>query len=105
MRLIRKLPKVGFNAYESDPYQIVNLGVISERIKKDKLEVTPTVLKEAGLIKSRRKPVKILADGEIKRSLNFSEVKLSASAVKKIEAAGGKVIMTNVRSQMSNKSS
>ena len=91
MRLIRKLPKSGFNAYKRQVIQIVNLGNISKRIKKETLEITPGILKQAGLIRSEKKPVKILSDGIIKRPLNFKGFLASVSAIKKIKEAGGKI--------------
>ena len=44
----------------------------------------------AGVIKSLRNPVKILADGDINHPLTVKANKFSASARAKIEAAGGK---------------
>jgi len=47
--------------------------------------------KEAGMIKTLAKPIKILADGEIDHPVTVQANKFSASAKAKIEAAGGKV--------------
>ena len=44
----------------------------------------------AGLIKSLRYPIKILADGELNHPLSVKVNKFSASAKAKIEAVGGK---------------
>ena len=54
-------------------------------------EVTPELLKQAGLIRSVRKDVKILGHGDLTRKLTVSSHAFSAAAVKKIEAAGGTV--------------
>jgi large subunit ribosomal protein L15 len=54
-------------------------------------EVTPEVLKEAGLIGSLRKDVKILGSGELSKKLTVSAHGFSKSAREKIEAAGGSV--------------
>jgi large subunit ribosomal protein L15 len=54
-------------------------------------EVTPEVLKEAGLIGSLRKDVKILGSGELSTKLAVSAHGFSKSAREKIEAAGGSV--------------
>ena len=54
-------------------------------------EVTPETLKEAGLIRSLRKDVKILGSGELSKSLAVSAHGVSKSAREKIEAAGGSV--------------
>jgi large subunit ribosomal protein L15 len=44
----------------------------------------------AGIVKSLRKPIKILAAGDINHPLTIKANKFSASAKAKIEAAGGK---------------
>src|ERR687892_14021 len=54
-------------------------------------EVTPEVLKQAGLIGSLRKDVKILGSGELSKKLAVSAHGFSKSAREKIEAAGGSV--------------
>jgi large subunit ribosomal protein L15 len=54
-------------------------------------EVTPEVLKEAGLIGSVRKDVKILGAGDLGKSLSISAHGFSRTAREKIEAAGGTV--------------
>ena len=54
-------------------------------------EVTPETLKEAGLIRSLRKDVKILGSGERSKSLAVSAHGFSKSAREKIGAAGGSV--------------
>ncbi len=54
-------------------------------------EVTPEVLKEAGLIGSLRNDVKILGSGELSKKLAVSAHGFSRSAREKIEAAGGSI--------------
>jgi len=54
-------------------------------------EVTPEALVEKGIIKNSRTPVKILGGGEIGVALTVRMHAFSASAVRKIEAAGGRV--------------
>ena len=54
-------------------------------------EVTPELLKEAGLIRNLRRDVKILGQGELTTKLTVSAHSFSKSAVEKIEAAGGSV--------------
>ncbi len=53
-------------------------------------KVTPETLKAAGVVKSLRQPIKILANGEINHPLMIRANKFSAAARAKIEAAGGK---------------
>jgi len=88
--LIKRLPeKRGFTNIFRVEYNTVSIGELSKF--ESGSEVTPEKLVEAGLIKSLRKPVKILADGEIKQPLTVKANKFSASARAKIEAAGGTV--------------
>jgi large subunit ribosomal protein L15 len=54
-------------------------------------EVTPELLKEAGLIRTVRKDVKILGSGELSKKLVVSAHGFSRSAREKIEAAGGSI--------------
>ena len=56
-------------------------------------EVTPELLKEVGLIRSIRKDVKILGQGDLKTKLTVVAHSVSASAREKIEAAGGAVTL------------
>jgi large subunit ribosomal protein L15 len=52
-------------------------------------EVTPETLKAKGLIRSIRKDVKLLGEGELSAKLTVTVHSASATARKKIEAAGG----------------
>jgi large subunit ribosomal protein L15 len=54
-------------------------------------EVTPELLKEVGLIRSTRKDVKILGNGDLKTKLTVVAHSVSAAAREKIEGAGGTV--------------
>ena len=69
-------------------YSTVNVGSLSAF--KAGTEVTPELLLGAGLIRSLKQPVKILADGELKHALTVKANKFSAAAKAKIEKAGGK---------------
>jgi large subunit ribosomal protein L15 len=53
--------------------------------------VTPQILAEAGIIKSPRTPVKVLGEGSITYPLVVKADKFSATARRKIEAAGGRI--------------
>lgn len=67
--------------------QPVNLSDLEDRFEAG-AEVTPETLKAAGLA-TRKDPVKILAKGEISKSLTVKAHGFSATAKEKIEAAGG----------------
>ena len=91
MQYFRRIPKRGFsNADFKTVYHIVNLSSLAERFEAG-ATVDATALVEAGLIRNFKNPVKILGNGDLTISLNVTADKFSASAVKKIEAAGGSV--------------
>lgn len=54
-------------------------------------EVTPELLKQAGILKHLRHPVKVLGRGELSTKLTVRVHAVSESAKAKIEAAGGTV--------------
>jgi large subunit ribosomal protein L15 len=87
MPLIRRIPKRGFKSRARVEYQVVNVRDL-ERMEGD---VTPRSLKEAGLIGTLRKPVKVLGQGELAKKLSVSAHRFSRSAQSKIEKAGGSV--------------
>ncbi len=89
MPLIKRLPqKRGFNNIFKIEYNLVSLQSLNSF--ESGSEVTPEKLLEAGLIKSSRQPVKILANGELDRPLTVKANKFSATAKAKIEKVGGK---------------
>jgi len=87
MPLIRRIPKRGFTNLNRVEYQVVNLRDL-ERFEG---EVSPGILKASGLVGSLRKPVKVLAQGELSKALSVSAHAFSKSAQAKIEGAGGSV--------------
>lgn len=89
MPLIRRLPKVGFRSKRPILNQVVTLDGLN-KFDKDAV-VNIESLKVLGLINSIHKPVKILGNGEIKKSLIIEIKSVSKSAKEKIEKAGGKI--------------
>ena len=87
MPLHRRLPKIGFTNRFRTVYQVVNVGAIEERGLDG--QVGPEELKSAGLIRKATALVKVLGDGELTRKVSLRAHKFSASAVAKIEQAGG----------------
>jgi large subunit ribosomal protein L15 len=83
--LVRRIPKRGFKNLERVAYQVVNLRDL-ERLEGD---VSIEALKEAGLIGSVHRPVKVLGVGDVARGVSVSAHAFSKSARAKIEAAGG----------------
>jgi large subunit ribosomal protein L15 len=94
MPLQRRLPKRGFNNIFRKEYTIVSLTQLDSFDAGT--EVTPQVLMEAGMIK-KDVSVKVLANGEITKALTVKVDKISVSAKEKIEAAGGSIILTDVK--------
>ena len=87
--LIKRLPqKRGFVNIFRTEYSTVNIDRLN--IFESGSEVTPEKLVAAGVIKSLRHPIKILANGDISYPLLVKANKFSAAAKAKIEAAGGK---------------
>ncbi len=88
--LIKRLPrKRGFTNIFRIEYSVVNINQLN--IFESGSEVTPEKLIAAGVVKSRRYPIKILAEGDIKYPLTVKANKFSTAARAKIEAAGGQV--------------
>ncbi len=92
MPLLRRIPKRGFNnkIFRKD-YEVINLETI-EKYFSNGQQITPEVLREKGIIKSKL-PVKILGDGELTKMFTVSANAFSKSAIEKIEKAGGKVVV------------
>jgi large subunit ribosomal protein L15 len=80
--------KRGFTNIFRIEYSVVSVGKLNTFEVGS--EVTPERLRAAGMVSSLRRPVKILADGEIDRPIVVRVNKFSAAAKVKIEAAGGK---------------
>lgn len=88
MPLVRRLPKRGFTNIFRVPYQVVNLADLDQHFA-DGETVTVAMLKEKGLIRRGKRPVKILAEGDLNKKLAVQAHGFSASARSRIEAAGG----------------
>ena len=88
MPLYRRIPKRGFTNINRKEYAIVNLDALN--VFDEGAEITPEALLKAGIIKKQLSGVKILGNGEVSNKFTVKAQKFSASAVKAIEAAGGK---------------
>jgi len=88
MPLHRRLPKRGFTNIFKTEYEVVNL----ERLASlGESEITPELLRKAGVVSSRKSLVKVLGQGELSSAITVRAHKFSKSAQEKIEKAGGKV--------------
>lgn len=89
MPIQRRLPKRGFTNIFKTSYSIVNIRDLN-RFESGAV-VDAAALISAGILKGKKKPVKLLGQGDITVSLDVKLAAVSESARKKIEAAGGKV--------------
>ena len=88
MPLHRRLPKRGFHNPFRVEYRTINvdrLGALEAGSVVD-----AEALRLAGLLPKGKAPLKVLGNGEISVAITVRAAKFTASAVKKIEAAGGK---------------
>jgi large subunit ribosomal protein L15 len=87
--LVKRLPhKRGFTNIFKKEYSILNVSKLS--IFEPESVVDKEILHKAGLIKSLKKPLKILCMGELDRALIVRADKFSNAAREKIEKAGGR---------------
>ena len=89
--LIKRLPRLrGFTNIFRVEYSVVSLAKLGQTFESG-AEVDPEKLVATGLVRSRRKPIKVLADGDLGHPLTVKAHRFSAAARSKIEAAGGTV--------------
>ena len=89
MPLHRRLPKRGFVNIFRTEYEVVNLEKLASLDATG--EITPEVLRKAGMVSSKKALVKVLGQGELSKPLTVHAHRFSKSAQEKIEKAGGKV--------------
>ena len=90
MPIQRRLPKFGFKNPTRVAYKAVNVATIqalSEKLGLKEMDVDTFI---ASGIASKNDLVKVLGNGEISAAVEVKANKFSASAISKIEAAGGK---------------
>jgi len=87
MRLIRRIPKRGFNQGHKVVFDVVPVASLNRF--ENGAEVTPSRMKAAGLVRGAPEPVKILGDGELSKKLAVKAHAFSQSAQRKITQAGG----------------
>jgi large subunit ribosomal protein L15 len=94
MPLYRRVPKRGFKPLNKIEKQVVNLGQLAELADT---EITPDVLRARGLVRSAKRPVKVLATGELERAITVRAHAFSGAARQKIEEAGGSTEVIDFR--------
>lgn len=94
MPLQRRLPKFGFKNMNRVEYKAINLDTLETLAQARELtRISQEDLRAAGLI-PKNKPVKILGNGSLSRTLEVEADGFSKSAEEAIVAAGGKAIKT-----------
>ena len=98
MPLFRRLPKRGFHNPFRKRFSLINLGDLQRAIASGRLNAEKTIddqaLAAAGLIKSARVGVRLLAKGELKSKITIRVAGASKAAIAAVEKAGGKVAVT-----------
>src|SRR6185312_8508766 len=91
MRLGKQRGQYSKDAMPVGPHRTRVSAVNVRDLERFDGDVTPELLKEAGLIRNTRLDVKILGYGELTKKLSVSAHLFSASAREKIEKAGGSI--------------
>src|SRR6188474_131964 len=84
MPLHRRVPKRGFHNPFRVEYDVVNLDTLAGRFESGAV-VTPDAMRELGLVPQGKRPVKVLARGDIGKPLTVQAHKFSGTAAEKIK--------------------
>ena len=94
MPIQRRLPKFGFKNPTRVEYKAVNVAALEALAASlGVAEIDINTIKDAGLA-GKNDLVKVLGNGEITAALTVTADAFSKSAVTKIEAAGGKAVVS-----------
>jgi large subunit ribosomal protein L15 len=88
MPLKRSVPKRGFTNIFKQEWAVVNIRDLNRL--KDVQDVTPEALIRAGLVHGQGSKIKVLGEGTPARPFYIKAHRFSASAIAKIQAAGGR---------------
>ncbi|MDP3684317.1 MAG: 50S ribosomal protein L15, partial [Ignavibacteria bacterium] len=93
MPLQRRIPKFGFTNTFKKEFQIINVSDLQKLADRSVLPSVITVeeLVNIGALSSKKLPLKILGNGELKAKLSLEANAVSQSALAKIEAVGGSI--------------
>ena len=93
MPLQRRIPKFGFTNTFKKEFQIINVSDLQKLADRSVLPSVITVeeLVNIGALSSKKLPLKILGNGELKAKLSLEANAVSQSALAKIEAVGGTI--------------
>ncbi len=91
MPLYRRVARRGFSNYPfKQEFEVVSLDALSAKFEDGEV-VTLEALKDRKLVKGADVQVKILSNGELTKKVIVEGLKVSASAIEKIKAAGGEI--------------
>jgi len=88
MPLTRRVPKRGFTNIFKQEWAVVNIRDLNRLT--DVQDVTPETLIHAGLVYGQKSKIKVLGEGTPARPFYIKAHRFSASAIAKIQAAGGR---------------
>ena len=101
MPLHRHLPKRGFKNIFRKSYRVVNLGRLQQEIDAGRLDISAPIteksLQDAGIVKTLRAGIRVLANGELKSKIQLEVTGASQAAVSAIESAGGSIVVAPPR--------
>lgn len=91
MPMMRRIAKRGFNnKFFATKFAIINVAALEEAFEAGAV-VDPATLESQGLVKGRYDAIKVLGNGGLTKKLSVKAHQFSASAIAKIEAAGGTI--------------
>ena len=92
--LLRRQPKFGgFTNPNRKEYEVVNVATLEEKLSAGSYD--QAALREANLVKTK-KPIKLLARGEVKKKFTLTVDAASKKAQEAISKAGGKLTIAHV---------
>ena len=107
MPLYMRIPKRGFRNNFAREFASVNLGRIQAAIDMGKLKTGETItgehLREAGLVRSTRDGVRLLAGGSLNVRVNFEVAGATLAAIQAVKAAGGSIKTTYTKVENMNR--
>lgn len=90
----RKLPKIqGFRLINPKQWLELNVGQLADVLAADETELTYDLLLARGILKKRHEGVRLLGGGELNRKVKIHAHYATASAVEKVKAAGGELVI------------
>lgn len=100
--LWQRIPKRGFNNKWAKTVVVVNLSDIEAAFDAG-AEVTIEALSAKNIAKGRFDELKILGDGELTKKFKISAHRFSKSAIEKITAAGGEMVVVPGKTPVAEK--